>query len=71
MLLDNQNLFCEKQEITTGEIFSQNIISFGKNDVSFAPFVNYKIAKTRGAQKYRSNTTVGLSLGYQTDYKIW
>ena len=39
MLLDNQNLFCENQEITTGEIFSQNIISFGKNDVSFAPFV--------------------------------
>ena len=39
MLLDNENLFCEKQEITSGEIYSQNIINFGKNDVSFAPVV--------------------------------
>ena len=39
--------------------------------LSFAPFVNYKIAKTRGAKKNRSDTTVGLSLGYQTDYKFW
>ncbi len=39
--------------------------------LSFAPFVNYKLAKTRGAKKNRSNTTVGLSLGYQTDYKFW
>ena len=39
--------------------------------LSFAPFVNYKIAKTRGAKKNRANTTVGLSLGYQTDYKFW
>ncbi|MBR2300034.1 MAG: hypothetical protein IJ870_05630 [Alphaproteobacteria bacterium] len=40
-------------------------------NLSFAPFVNYKIAKTRAAKKSRSNTTVGLSLGYQTDYKFW
>ena len=39
--------------------------------LSFAPFINYKIAKTRGAEKNRSNTTVGLSLGYETDYKFW
>ncbi len=39
--------------------------------LSFAPFVDYKIAKTRGAQKERSNTTVGLSLGYQTNYNFW
>ncbi len=39
--------------------------------LSFAPFVNYKLAKTRGASKYRSNTTVGVSLGYETDYKFW
>ena len=39
MLLDNENLFCENQEITTGTIYSQNIIKFGKNDVSFAPVV--------------------------------
>ena len=40
-------------------------------NLSFAPFVNYKVAKSRGAKKRRSDTTVGLSLGYQTDYKIW
>lgn len=39
MLLDNENLFCENQEITSGTIYSQNIINFGKNDVSFAPVV--------------------------------
>ena len=39
MLLDNENLFCEKQEITSGEIVSQNVIAFGKNDVSFVPVV--------------------------------
>ena len=39
MLLDTQNLFCEKQAITTGSAYSENIISFGKNDVSFAPVV--------------------------------
>lgn len=40
-------------------------------NLSFAPFVNYKIAKSRGASKRRSDTTVGLSLGYQTDYKFF
>ena len=40
-------------------------------NLSFAPFVNYKIPKTRGAKKRRSDTTVGLSLGYQTDYKFF
>lgn len=40
-------------------------------NLSFAPFVNYKIAKTRGARKRRSDTTVGLSLGYQTDYRFF
>ena len=39
MLLDNQNLFCENQSITTGTTYSQNIIAFGKNDVSFVPLV--------------------------------
>lgn len=39
--------------------------------LSFAPFVNYKVAKSRGASKRRSDTTVGLSLGYQTDYKFF
>ena len=40
-------------------------------NLSFAPFVNYKIAKSRGARKRRSDTTVGLSLGYQTDYRFF
>ena len=39
MLLDSQNLFSENQEITTGTIYSQNIVDFGKNDVSFVPVV--------------------------------
>ncbi|MBR3605580.1 MAG: hypothetical protein IKL52_06095 [Candidatus Gastranaerophilales bacterium] len=39
MLLDSQNLFSENQEITTGTIYSQNIIDFGKNDVSFVPVI--------------------------------
>ena len=48
MLLDNENLFCENQEITTGEIYSQNIINFGKNDVSFAPVVVQAVADFTG-----------------------
>ena len=39
MLLDSQNLFSENQEITTGTLYSQNIIDFGKNDVSFVPVI--------------------------------
>ena len=39
MLLDSQNLFSENQEITSGTIYSQNIIKFGGNDVSFAPVI--------------------------------
>jgi hypothetical protein len=39
MLLDSQNLFSENQEITSGTIYSQNIINFGKNDVSFVPVI--------------------------------
>ncbi len=39
MLLDLQNLFSDNQKITTGTIYSDNIISFGKNDVSFAPLI--------------------------------
>lgn len=39
MLLDSQNLFSENQAITSGTIYSQNIIDFGKNDVSFAPVI--------------------------------
>lgn len=39
MLLDSQNLFSENQAITSDTIYSQNIIDFGKNDVSFVPVV--------------------------------
>ncbi len=41
------------------------------NGLSFAPFVNYRLAKTRSAEKSRSDTTVGLSLGYKTNYQFW
>ena len=41
------------------------------NGLSFAPFVNYHVAKSRGAEKNRSDTTVGLSLGYKTNYQFW
>ena len=39
MLIDSQNLFSENQEITSGTIYSQNIIDFGQNDVSFVPLI--------------------------------
>lgn len=39
MLLDTQNLFCENQAVESGTVYSQNIIAFGKNDVSFAPVI--------------------------------
>ena len=39
MLLDTQNLFCENQAINSSTVYSENIIAFGKNDVSFAPVV--------------------------------
>ena len=48
MLLDNENLFCENQDITSGEIYSQNIINFGKNDVSFAPVVVQAVSDFTG-----------------------
>lgn len=48
MLLDNENLFCENQEITSGTIYSQNIINFGKNDVSFAPVVVQAVSNFSG-----------------------
>jgi len=39
MLLDAQNLFSEKQAITTGTAASTNVVKFGKNDVSFVPII--------------------------------
>ena len=39
MLLDAQNLFSDNQKITSGTIYSDNIVKFGKNDVSFVPLV--------------------------------
>ena len=39
MLLDAQNLFSENQNITTGTIYSTNVVKFGKNDISFVPVV--------------------------------
>ena len=48
MLLDSQNLFSENQEITTGTIYSQNIIDFGKNDVSFVPVIIQAVSDFTG-----------------------
>lgn len=39
--------------------------------LSFAPFINYRLAKSRGASKNRSDTTVGLALGYKNSYQFW
>lgn len=39
MLLDAQNLFSDKQEITVGTTVSANVIKFGKGEVSFLPFM--------------------------------
>ncbi len=56
-----------KYELETNNRIDVAII----NGLSFAPFVNYHLAKTRGAEKSRSDTTVGLSLGYKTNYQFW
>jgi len=39
MLLDSQGLFSENQAITTGTIYSTNIIKTGLGDVSFVPVI--------------------------------
>lgn len=41
------------------------------NGFSFAPFVDYRIARSRGADKSRSDTTVGIALGYANSYIFW
>ena len=56
-----------KYELETNNRIDVEIV----NGLSFAPFVNYHLAKSRGADKSRSDTTVGLSLGYKTNYQIW
>lgn len=38
---------------------------------SLAPFADYHMAKTRGARKSRSDTTVGVALEYHGDYLFW
>ena len=62
MLLDSQNLFSENQEITSGTIYSQNIIDFGKNDVSFVPIIiqavsNFSNLSSLGVQIQTSETS--------------
>ena len=39
MLLDSQNLFSDAQKITTASIDSENIVKFGKGDISFLPLL--------------------------------
>lgn len=56
-----------KYELETNNRIDVAII----NGFSFAPFVNYRLAQTRGADKSRSDTTVGISLGYKYNYQIW
>jgi hypothetical protein len=56
-----------KYEIETNNRIDVAIV----NGFSFAPFVNYRVAKSRGAEKSRSDTTVGISLGYQYGYQVW
>ena len=33
LLLDSQNLFSQNQAITTGTLYSQNVVDFGKSNV--------------------------------------
>lgn len=40
-------------------------------NLSFAPYVNYKMAKARAAKKYGSNTSIGLSLNYKLEHNMW
>ena len=40
-------------------------------NLSFAPYINYKMAKARGASKYGSNTSIGLSLNYKLEHHMW
>ena len=40
-------------------------------NLSFAPYVNYKMAKARAAEKYGSNTSIGLSLNYKLEHDMW
>ena len=39
MLLDSQNLFSDKQKITTGTIYSTNTVKFGEGDISYLPLI--------------------------------
>lgn len=65
MLLDAQNLFSDKQSITTGTIYSTNVVKFGKNDVSFVPIIIQSVADfsdlTSLAVKVQTDTTASFS----------
>jgi len=39
MLLDTQNLFSDAQVVVGGTVLSENVVRFGKDDVSFLPVV--------------------------------
>lgn len=56
-----------KYELETNNRIDVAII----NGFSFAPFVDYRLAKSRGASKSRSDTTVGISLGYKYNHQFW
>lgn len=40
-------------------------------NIALAPFVNYRLAESRGAGRAGSNLTIGLSLSYSNIYNIW
>ena len=40
-------------------------------DLSFAPYIDYKMAKARAAKRYGSNTAIGLSLNYKLEHLLW
>lgn len=61
MLLDAQNLFSENQAITTGTIYSTNVVKFGKNDVSYVPII---IQVTAG---FSDLTSLAVSIQTATD----
>lgn len=41
------------------------------NTLTFGPYISYRLAKARAAEKYGSNFMIGLSLAYKDLFKLW
>ena len=39
--------------------------------LTFGPYISYRLAKARAAEKYGSNLMIGLSLAYKDLFKLW